>query len=134
MKLSYKKRIVVLLLSILVIVPLGLLTKYYIGPAQYWVNYYLGGLFYEIFFCLLAALFFPVVRPWKIAASVFLITVLLEFLQLYHPAWLTSLRGFRLGHYLLGSSYNAWDFLYYLLGCLLGGFWVHTINHFMDPE
>ena len=133
MKSFNKKRIAVLLLSILFIVPLGLMTKLYGGPGQNWVNYYLGGVFYEIFFCLVAALFFPTVGPWKIAGWVFVFTALLEFLQLYHPAWLISLRGFRLGHLLLGSSYNAWDFPYYLLGCVLGGLWVYGINRYCDP-
>ena len=128
MKIFDQKQKVVLVLSIFFIIPLGLLTKIYAGPLQNWVNYYLGGVFYEIFFCLVAALLFSAVHPWKIAGGVFLITTLLEFLQLYHPAWLTILRKFWLGQMLLGNTFNAWDFPHYLLGCILGGLWVYGIN------
>ena len=125
---SKNKRIIALLLSILITISLGLSTKFYTDPGQNWVNHYLGGVFYEIFFCLLLALFLSLTPPWKIAGGVFAVTVLLEFLQLYHPAWLTSLRSYWLGHLLLGSSYNVWDFPFYLLGCLIGGFWINRIN------
>jgi hypothetical protein len=125
---SKKKRIIALLLSILIIIPLGLSTKFYMGPGQNWANHYLGGVFYEIFFCLLLALFLPVTPPWKIAGWVFAVTVLIEFLQRHHPVWLTTLRRFWLGHLLLGSSYNVWDFPFYLLGCVIGVYWINKIN------
>lgn len=134
MKSSTIKRSAVLVLSILFIIPQGLLTKVYLGPAQDWVNNSLGGIFYELFFCLVAAIIFPAVRPWKIAGWVFVITSLLEFLQLYHPPWLTGLRGFWIGHLLIGSTFSIWDFPHYLLGCLLGGFWVEGINRFSESK
>jgi hypothetical protein len=126
------KRSAVLLLSILFIIPLGLLTKVYLGPGHNWVNHFLGGVFYEIFFCLMAAIFFPAARPWKIAGWVFLITALLEFLQLYHPVWLEWLRATWLGHLLIGSTFNMWDFPHYLFGCALGGIGIYLINRYVD--
>lgn len=124
------QRITILLLSILIIVPLGLLTKVYLGPGHNWVNHSLGGVFYEIFFCLIAAIIFPAARPWKIAGWVFLMTAVLELFQLYHPPWLTVLRTFWFGHLLLGNSFSAWDFPHYLLGCVLGGLGIYVINRY----
>jgi hypothetical protein len=130
---SKNKRIIALLLSILIIIPLGLSTKFYMGPGQNWVNHFLGGVFYEIFFCLLLALFLPTIPPLKIAGGVFAVTALLEFLQLYQSTWLTTVRSFWLGHLLLGSSYNVWDFPFYLLGCVIAGFWIDRINQQFVP-
>ena len=124
------QRTMILSFSILIVVPLGLLTKVYLGPGYDWVNHSLGGVFYEIFFCLIAAIIFPAARPWKIAGGIFLMTAVLELLQLYHPPWLTVLRTFWIGHLLLGNSFSAWDFPYYLLGCLLGGLGISVINRY----
>jgi len=129
-----RQRTVILFFSVLIIVPLGLLTKTYHGPGRIWVNYSLGGVFYEIFFCLIVAIIFPAARPWKIAGWVFLITAVLELLQLYHPPWLTVLRTFWLGHLLLGNSFSVWDFPHYLLGCLLGGSGIYVINRIFKSE
>ncbi len=53
--------------SLLIIVPLGLYSKFYSGPAANWVNNSLGGVFYEVFWCLLIFLFAD--KPWVIAIS-----------------------------------------------------------------
>ncbi|MDW7679736.1 MAG: DUF2809 domain-containing protein, partial [bacterium] len=64
------------ILSILIIVPVGFATKFYRGPAAGWVNNSLGGVFYEIFWCLLLFLFFSRVKLWKIVSIVFSSTCL----------------------------------------------------------
>ena len=80
-------------LSLLIFFPLGFSTKLYTGPAAGWVNNSLGGVFYEVFWCLLALLVWRRATPWKIAAAVFAATCLLEFLQLWHPPFLEAVRG-----------------------------------------
>jgi len=133
-KSSSVRRIVVILLSLIFIIAIGLLTKLYGGPGQNWVNHSLGGVFYEIFFCLVITLFFPAAPPLKIAASVFLGTSIVEFLQLYHPSWLEFWRGYWLGRTLLGTTFSVWDFPHYLLGCLLGCLWIYGLDCYFNSR
>jgi hypothetical protein len=107
-----------------VIVPLGFYTKFYSGPAENWVHGSLGGVFYEIFWCLLAAWLFPRTAPGKIALAVLLCTCALEFLQLWHPAWLQVVRGYFIGQAILGDCFAWSDFLYYFIGGALGWLWI----------
>jgi hypothetical protein len=121
-------RRVVLLISLAVIAPLGFYAKRgYSGPAAHWVHDGLGGVFYEIFWCLAVAPAVPRARPVTIAAWVFAATCALEFLQLWHPAPLEWMRGFFLGRTILGSFFDWWDFLHYLIGSILGWFWLRAI-------
>jgi len=116
------------LLSLLVIVPLGLYSKFYQGPGAHWVNDSLGGVFYEIFWCLVIFLGCRRARPVRIAGIVLAGTCALEFLQLWHPAWLESLRGYFLGRTLLGTSFTWLDFPYYLAGSGLGWLWLRWLQ------
>jgi hypothetical protein len=108
------------MLCIIVIVPVGFLTKFYTGPAQSWVNDSFGGLLYEVFWCLVFAFLYPTTRPVKIAQWVFLITCCLEFLQLWHPSFLEIIRSNFIGRTILGNSFNWGDFPYYILGSAAG--------------
>jgi len=116
------------LLSIVVIVPVGLLCKLYSGPASSCVNDSLGGVFYEIFWCLLIFLFFKKVKPFNIAMIVFLVTCFLEFLQLWHPPFLQFLRSFFLGRTILGTSFTWTDFPYYFIGCIISYYWMKFLK------
>lgn len=121
-----------LLLSLIVIVPIGFLTKFYTGPAQDWVNDSLGGLFYEIFWCLGFAFLFSKVNPVKIAIWVFAATCLLEFLQLFHWPILEIIRSHFIGRTILGNSFNWMDFPYYIAGSVIGFFWLMAIRKLSD--
>ncbi len=116
------------LISILIIVPLGLYSKFYSGQAARWVNDSLGGMLYVIFWCLFAFLFLSNTRPWKIAAAVFAITCFLEFLQLWHPTFLEFLRSNFVGRTILGTSFTWSDFPYYLVGCGIGWLWMKFLQ------
>ncbi|HEX7261005.1 MAG TPA: DUF2809 domain-containing protein [Luteolibacter sp.] len=48
-----------------------------------------------------------------------------EFSQLYHAAWLNTVRATRLGHLVLGSTFNWPDLPAYVLGIALGGIAEH---------
>ena len=113
-----QRLITVLILA--VIVPIGFLTKFYSGPAEDWMNNSLGGLFYEIFWCLVIAFIFTKTKPIKIAFWVFVITCMLEFLQLWHPSFLEFFRNNFVGRTILGNSFNWMDFPYYFAGSLVG--------------
>lgn len=113
-----------LLLSLGLIVPFGLFTKFYQGPGQRWLNDSFGGIPYEIFWILLVAWIWPRGKPVAIALGVFGVTVGLEFLQLWHPAWLQAIRATLPGRLMLGHAFTWSDFPYYAMGCVLGGLWL----------
>jgi hypothetical protein len=115
-------------ISLLVIVPLGFYSKFYSGPAANWVNNSLGGVFYEIFWCLLIFLFLDAGKPWVTAIWVLVLTCCLEFLQLWHPPFLELLRSNFIGRMILGTSFTWSDFPYYFLGCAIGWLWMRWLR------
>ena len=121
------KQRLLILLFLIVIVPVGFFTKFYDGPAKAWVNDSLGGLLYEIFWCLVVYFFFQKAKPIIVAMTVFMITCLLEFLQLWHPAFLEVIRDNFIGRTILGNSFNWFDFPYYFVGSTMGWWFLHLI-------
>lgn len=122
------KRIKWTLISILIIIPLGIYSKFYEGPAAHWVNYSLGGVLYVIFWCLVVFLFLGNTKPWKIAASVLIITCFLEILQLWHPPFLVFLRHHFIGRTILGTTFTWNDFPHYLAGFGIGWLWLKCLR------
>ncbi len=124
----FKKNII--LISILLLIPLGLATKMYSGLGSKWINDSAGGIVYEVFWCLLFFWFVPShSNIIKIPVAVFIVTCLLEVLQLWKLPILESIRAFSLGKLLLGTTFSWWDFPYYFIGCILGGLWLYVIIH-----
>ena len=122
------KKIRWILISIIIIVPLGIYTKFYSGQAARWVNDSLGGVLYVIFWCLFAFLFLSNTKPWKIATAVFAVTCFLEFLQLWQPPLLEYLRSNFIGRTILGTSFTWSDFPYYIVGCGIGWLWMKSLQ------
>jgi hypothetical protein len=118
------RRILPLLLSLAIVVPAGYYGKRYRGPGAHWVNDSLGGVFYEILWCLVLAILLPRWKPARIATVVLIATCILEFLQLWHPPLLEWLRSFFLGRTILGSYFDWTDFPYYFAGSALGWAWL----------
>ncbi|MEJ2634488.1 MAG: DUF2809 domain-containing protein [Calditrichia bacterium] len=116
------------LLSLAIVVPVGFYTKFYSGPGSGWVHDSLGGVFYEIFWCLSIFLFFPQINVRKIAIGVFVATCVVEFSQLWHPGFLEFLRQYFLGRTILGTSFSSSDFLWYAMGSLLGWSWLKGLK------
>lgn len=124
-----------ILTSIIVLIPLGLYTKFYTGPLYTWVNNSFGGVLYVIFWSVLVFLFIPKISPWIICGFVLVITSILEFLQLWHPDFLELLRSGFLGRALLGTTFSGLDFLHYIFGFIIAGLLLSfikkvEINHF----
>jgi hypothetical protein len=117
------------LISIAIVVPAGLYGKFYKGPGALWVNDSLGGVFYEILWCLVLGLCLPRWKAARIATAVLTTTCMLEFLQLWHPPFLEWLRSYFLGRTILGSYFDWWDFPYYFAGSALGWLWLRGIGH-----
>jgi hypothetical protein len=118
------------LISLLIIVPLGFYTKFYSGPGADWVNNSLGGVFYEIFWCLVIFFFFQKGDPSHIALTVLIMTCILEFLQLWHSFFLEFLRNYFIGSVILGTSFTWADFSYYFIGSAIGWFWITRISRY----
>ncbi len=118
----------VTLLSILIITPLGFICKLYTGHGAKWLNHSFGGFLYEIFWCLIISYFLIKTKPWKIALSVFIITCILELLQLWHPFFLETIRSTFIGRTLLGTSFVLSDFIYYIFGSLAGWILLNKIR------
>ncbi|WP_017318819.1 ribosomal maturation YjgA family protein [Mastigocladopsis repens] len=115
--------------SLLIVIAMGFFFKYYTGLAHKWLNDYGAAVFYEIFWCLFAFLFFrsrAAVR--QIPLWVFIITCILEFLQLWHPPLLEEFRTTLIGKWLIGTTFAWWDFPHYVLGCLLGWLWLRQLH------
>lgn len=117
-----------MLLTLVIIAIIGIFSKLYSGPFENWVNNSLGGVFYVIFWCLFAFLFFTRSRPWIIAVSVLCVTCFLEFLQLWHAPALELIRSNVLGKALIGSAFVWSDFPYYFIGCALGWVWIKQLR------
>ncbi len=102
------------------VVPMGFATKLYTGPGDVWVRSYAGGVLYEVFWILLALLVWRGLSPTRTAAGVFVVTCLLEVLQLWHPASLETVRNTFIGHALIGNTFSWGDFPCYAIGSIAG--------------
>ncbi len=119
------------ILSLLLVTPIGFLSKSYDGPAHEWVNDFGGDILYEIFWCLFVFLLIPnrktvTQAPW----GVFGITCMLEFLQLWKNPYLEAIRATFIGRTLLGTTFVGWDFPHYAIGCLIGWLWLKQLFRF----
>ncbi len=128
LKALFSSRRMKLIIGVLIITPLGFYSKFYEGPWAFWVNNSVGGVLYEIFWCLLAAAIFKNTNAWKIAGIVLLATCTLEVLQLSNAFVLTWIRQYFIGRVIIGTHFIWSDFIYYLLGCLLGALLIRLLN------
>ncbi|MCK4652821.1 MAG: DUF2809 domain-containing protein [Candidatus Cloacimonetes bacterium] len=122
------KQRIITLLSLLFITPLGFLCKFYSGVGAKWLNDSFGGLLYEIFWCLVVFLILPKFKPINIAIGVFIVTCVLEIMQLWHPPFLELTRSNFIGRTVIGTSFVWSDFIYYVLGSTLGWLWLASIR------
>jgi hypothetical protein len=104
---------------IAILVPLGLGTKVYHGPAQAWVHDSAGDVMYAAFcfFALQAAA--PRIPVWRAAVVVTAFCAVVEFTQLLHSPGLDAFRATPFGHLLLGSGFEVADLGWYALGATL---------------
>ncbi|MCD4832363.1 MAG: DUF2809 domain-containing protein [Bacteroidales bacterium] len=117
---NIKKDILVAIIILLILVPTGFYTKIYSGAGHEWINNKLGGVLYEIFWCLVFYIILPKSKPVKIAIWVLIITCILEFVQLLDNAFLEIIRSNFIGQTIIGNSFTWNDFPYYFIGSVLG--------------
>jgi hypothetical protein len=127
---EHARRSGLILLLLLLIAAVGFYSKLYAGPGASWVNNSLGGVIYEIFWCLAVMLFLPRTRTGRIAAWVLVVTCTLEVLQLWRQPHLEAVRATFLGRSLLGTSFTWLDFPYYVVGCGIGWLLMRTLQSY----
>lgn len=110
-----------LLAATLILVPLGVGTKFYAGPGNGWVQAHAGGTLYVIFWTFVVLCRWPRLSPWTAAGGVLVATILLEGLQLWQPPVLETIRDTFVGHAVLGSTFSWDDLPHYAVGAVLGG-------------
>ena len=115
-----RKQLIVALFFLMILIPIGFYSKLYSGYGHEWVNNRLGGVFYEMFWCLVFYILFPKIKVFKIALTVCLITCLLEFAQLLNNDFLDIIRSNFIGQTIFGNSFTWNDFPYYFIGSFLG--------------
>jgi len=126
MKIS--KQIIIAIVLLIIIIPIGFYSKLYSGFGHEWINNKLGGVFYEIFWCLVFFIILPKVKPYKIALWVFLITSILEFVQLLNSEFLLIIRSNFIGQTIIGNSFSWADFPYYIFGSGIGWLIIRLIS------
>lgn len=123
-----RDRRVVSILSFLGLIPVGLAVRFLTIPNFAWLNDLLGSVCYEIAWCVLAFAVWPQRRAvWQIPLWVFGLTCAIEFLQLWHPAWLDAIRATIPGRLVLGNTFVWFDFVHYVVGSAIGWLWLRAI-------
>jgi hypothetical protein len=115
-----RRSIVKTVVLIILVAALGVLAKLYPSEEAMWVCNHLAGTFYVVELALILHLVFPDHMSFLLAMAAFLITSLVEFLQIWHPDFLESFRASFIGHTILGSTFSWLDFPWYLAGAIIG--------------
>lgn len=110
-----------MLLSLCVITAMGFLFWNYNGPFRIWFKYYATVSVYEVFWCLAVFFLWPMKKnALKIAVWVFIVSCVLEALQLWRPEFLQRIRATFLGAVIIGTSFVWWQIPHYILGGVIG--------------
>lgn len=127
---QWKYRLI-LLLSIVIIVPVGYIIRFSQGIGSPWLHDVLGSIAYEIFWILLVTLIFPKFSVFRVAIGVCITTCALEFLQLWQPPFLQAARSTLPGRLVLGNTFVWSDFPSYFLGSFLGCLWTESLKNYI---
>lgn len=108
-------------LSILVLlILLGVSTKLYTGIGSGIIHNYVGGIIYVIFWNFLFIFLFPKYSPYKLLIWVFLVTSVIEIIQLIHIPLLEQFRKNFIFSVLFGNTFNLFDFIgYFIATCIV---------------
>ncbi|NOQ25029.1 MAG: DUF2809 domain-containing protein [Bacteroidales bacterium] len=129
-----QKHLILAVIVLFILIPIGFYSKLYSGIGHEWVNNKLGGVFYEMFWCLVFFILLPKSKPLGIAFWVFIITCILEFAQLLDNTLLEIIRSNFIGRTLIGNSFTWSDFLYYFIGSLFGYFILKFLRNLANKK
>jgi hypothetical protein len=108
-----------LMLAILLIIPLGLLTRANL-PLPTLVARYGGDTLYATLIFFLLAWIWPRTSGWALALAAWSICLLVELSQLINHPWLNAIRATLPGRLVLGAGFVWSDLLCYAVGVGLG--------------
>ena len=115
-----KERIRVLICLAIITPPGFLIWRFYRGPADNWVWFYIPDVLYVLLWSLVLFFFWPApANVLRIPVIVFILTCALEFLQLWKPEFLEKIRATLIGSALIGRDFVWLQFPYYILGMFL---------------
>lgn len=129
----FKYRLI-LAIAIFIIVPLGYIIRFSTIPGLEWLNDFLGGVAYEIFWILLVMFLSPRSSVVSVAVGVCLATCALEFLQLWKPPFLQAMRATLAGRLVLGNAFTWSDFINYFIGSFVGWGVVRALSRFQPSK
>lgn len=118
------------LVALVLVIGLGLASRKYDGLFPRVLGKYPGDALWTVAAYLAWKLVLPSLGPRKLGLAALGLSFLVEFLQLYHAPWLDALRGNRLGHLFLGSTFNPMDLLAYTMGATT----MFVIDRFLAPR
>ncbi|MEQ1859377.1 MAG: DUF2809 domain-containing protein [Chthoniobacteraceae bacterium] len=104
----------------LFVVALGLIWRSHIFPLSPFAKKYGADALWALLVFLLIRLIQSRARIWASAGIAFGISVAVELSQLYHAAWIDTMRATWLGSLILGSVFNWPDIPAYALGIIVG--------------
>ena len=104
------------------IIGTGLLWRSGIVPLPVFLAKYGGDALWALVVFLCFGFAFSRSSTTRIALVALCFSWSVEFLQLYHVPWLDGIRSTRLGHLVLGETFNSPDLLAYVIGIALGAF------------
>lgn len=115
-----KRKWWVVLISLLVVIALGLGSRYYQQSLPGFIGTYAGDTLWGWMAFLLFALVFRKVGPWLPALCALVFSWGIEFSQMYHAEWIDSIRATTLGGLVLGYDFLVSDLICYAVGILIG--------------
>ncbi len=120
-----------LLLSIVILVPIGYLVRFSQGAFPDWLHDASGSVAYEIFWIALVQFYYPKASIVKTAVAVCLATCAIEFLQLWQPPLLQAIRATLPGRLVLGNTFSWSDFPPYFVGSALGWIGIRQLKRYL---
>jgi len=106
--------------AVLTVIILGLCSRKFAAGLPEWINTYLGDALWALMLYLIIATLFKNKKIKTIAILSLLFCYLIELSQLYHAAWIDSIRNTTLGGLVLGFGFLWSDIIAYTIGIALG--------------
>jgi hypothetical protein len=115
---QYGHRVASLILAVTAGI-LGILSRTYPEMLPVFIARFAGDTLWAFALYFLLRIFFPLKPIILITSVCFVISVFIEFSQLYQADWINHLRASRIGALILGYTFVWTDLLCYLSGCIL---------------
>lgn len=119
MSLPHNRRRLWLTLAVMMVIPLGLLTRADL-PLPDIIARYGGDTLYATLIYFLLAWLWPQARGWALTAGAWLICLSIELSQLLDTPWLNAVRATLPGRLVFGAGFLCSDLLCYAVGVGLG--------------